>query len=141
MELRDRREGPPLTELVKDLRDESLMLVRQELTLARKELMEKATELSNTGISLGAGGAILYAGALFMLLGAARALDLGLVAMGAPAGWAMVLSPLLVGGLAALIGYGMVKRAKQDLSVVKLVPERTIRTLKEDKEWAARRVR
>lgn len=141
MELRDRREAPPFTELVKELRDESLMLVRQELTLARKEMMEKVSEISQSGISIGTGGAILFAGSLFLLASASAALYLGLLALGATAGWALVLSPLIVGGVAAGSGYGLLKAGKEKLKVIHLVPERTIRTLKEDKEWAARRVR
>jgi hypothetical protein len=79
-----------------------------------------------------AGGLIIYAG--FLALLAAAILGLAHVL----AAW---LSALIVGVVALLVGAGVVFKGRRDLELRNLVPDRTLRTLREDAEWAREQMR
>jgi Putative Actinobacterial Holin-X, holin superfamily III len=123
-ELRDR----PVGELLKQLANETTMLVRQELDLAKAEMREKAGK-AGPGVGMwGAAGvtALLAAGALTACL--ILALD------GAMPNW---LAALIVGLLYAAIAGVLYLRGKQRVEEAgKPVPEKTIETVKEDVQWA-----
>ncbi len=123
----DRREDRSLGELFAELTKETTSLVRQEVALAKTEMSQKATEAGKDIGFLGAGGALAYAGLLAIIAGIILALG-ELIPL-----W---VSALLVGLLVAAIGYFLVRRGLNALKQVKPVPEQTIQTLKEDKEWA-----
>lgn len=128
------RDDRSLGQILKDLREETTQLLRQEVDLAKTEMSEK---ISRTGSNLGSvatGGAVLFAGALVLL----AALTLGLIALFSQfmdRDVAMWLAPLLVGGILAGVGYGMVKKALQALKQEGIAPQRTTQSLKENKEW------
>lgn len=128
------RDDRSLGQILKDLREETTQLLRQEVDLAKTEISEK---ISRTGSNLGSvatGGAVLFAGALVLL----AALTLGLIALFSQfmdRDVAMWLAPLLVGGILAGVGYGMVKKALQALKQEGIAPQRTTQSLKENKEW------
>lgn len=128
------RDDRSLGQILRDLREETTQLLRQEVDLAKTEMSEK---ISRTGSNLGSvatGGAVLFAGALVLL----AALTLGLIALFSQfmdRDVAMWLAPLLVGGILAGVGYGMVKKALQALKQEGIAPQRTTQSLKENKEW------
>ena len=126
-ELHDR----PIGELLKQLANETTMLVRQELDLAKAEMREKAGKAGPGFGMWGAAGltALLALGSLtaFLIL----ALD------GVMPNW---LAALIVGvvyaaiaGILALQGRNKVKEA------VPPVPEQTVESVKEDVQWARTR--
>jgi hypothetical protein len=122
-------------ELLKDLRDESTMLIRQEVALAKTEMSEKAAKYGRNAGYLGAGGALAHAGLVVLLLGLAALLYAGLVELGLShmtSGW---LAPLIVGAVVALIGYGLVQKAITAFKHETPVPEKTINSLKENQQW------
>ncbi len=123
----DRRDDRSLGELFAELTRETTTLVRQEVQLAKTEMSQKATEAGKDIGFLGAGGALAYAGLLAIIAGVILALGEFIPL------WA---SALLVGLVVAVIGYFLVRRGLNALKQVKPVPEQTIQTLKEDKEWA-----
>ncbi len=123
----DRREDRSLGELFAELTKETTTLVRQEVQLAKTEMSQKATEAGKDIGFLGAGGALAYAGLLAVIAGIILALGEFIPL------WA---SALLVGLVVAAIGYFLVRKGLNALKQVKPVPEQTIQTLKEDKEWA-----
>jgi hypothetical protein len=130
-EARDRS----ITSLLKELRDETTTLFRQEIALAKTEMSEKASKAGKQAASIGAGAAVLMAGALVLLLGVAALLYWALVAMGVShyvSGW---LAPVIVGGVTALIGYGMVQKGVSTLKHMSVVPEKTVDSIKKDKQW------
>lgn len=128
------RDDRSLGQILRDLREETTQLLRQEVDLAKTEMSEK---ISRTGSNLGSvatGGAVLFAGALVLV----AALTLGLIALFSQfmdRDVAMWLAPLLVGGILAGVGYGMVKKALQALKQEGITPQRTTQSLKENKEW------
>ena len=128
------RDDRSLGQILRDLRDETSQLLRQEVDLAKTEMSEKMSRLGTNLGSVATGGAVLFAGSLVLL----AALTLGLIALFSQfmdRDVAMWLAPLLVGGVLAFIGYGMVKKALQALKQEGIAPQRTTQSLKENKEW------
>ena len=128
------RDERSLGELFADLSRETSTLVRQEVELAKTELSQKATQVGKDIASIAMGAAVAYAGFLALIFAAIVLLDeVDLL----PA-W---LAALLVGLLVAGAGYFLIQRGLDDLKRTSLTPERTIETLKEDKEWVKDQVK
>jgi TRAP-type C4-dicarboxylate transport system permease small subunit len=130
-----------IADLLRELRDESVMLFRQEVALAKTEVTHKASRTGRNAAYLAAGGLVAFLGAFFILFGVTALIYMGLVAAGLEhihAGW---LSPLIVGIVVALVGYSLVQKAISTLKHESLVPERTVQSLQEDKQWMQAKVR
>jgi hypothetical protein len=125
-------EVPPATdrsmgELLRSIGNDTATLVRKEVELARQEILEAVTS------RLMAAGAVAAAGVMglfilaFLGLAAAAALD------GVVRPWA---SRLIVAGgflvIAAVAGAFALRKSKHP----PMKPEETVRTVKEDVEWA-----
>jgi TRAP-type C4-dicarboxylate transport system permease small subunit len=104
-------------------------LIRQEVQLARREVTDKATDIGKNMGMLAAGGAVAYGGYLFLL----GALVYGLISLFALPVW---LSFLIVGVLAAVVGFILIQRGIDALKRTQLTPQQTVETLKEDVAWA-----
>ncbi|HEV7298658.1 MAG TPA: phage holin family protein [Tepidisphaeraceae bacterium] len=121
--------------LLKELRDESATLMRQEIALAKTEMSEKASRAGKNTASIAVGGAIAYAGAMVLLYGVAIALYFGLVALDLNHFLAGIIAFLVVGGVTAFIGYMLMQKGINALKNESVVPEKTVESLKEDKQW------
>ena len=128
--------GSSIASLLRDLRDETTTLLRQEVALAKTELSEKASHVASNAIQIAIGGFVAYAGAIVLLFGLADLLATILTSVGLEAGTAIWLSRALVGVIVALIGWFMLVKAKKALSTESLVPEKTLESLKDNKQWA-----
>ncbi|HEX6542748.1 MAG TPA: phage holin family protein [Ktedonobacterales bacterium] len=129
MEARERPQELSLGELFSRLTQDTSRLIRQEVRLATQEMTDKATSIGKNMGMLAAGGAVVYAGFLFLL----GALTYGLSsAFGLPI-W---LSFLIVGALAAIVGYFLVQRGINALKHTQFTPQQTVDTIKEDVAWA-----
>jgi hypothetical protein len=120
--------------LLRDLAEGGASLVRNEVRLARAEFSEVIS-------SVGKGTSAVAAGAVLALLGA-LALLTGLVLLAGDQ-WlrdqywlAALIVTLIAGGVAAWFA----KRGLELLSPKQLVPDQTVATLKEDKEWLKRQL-
>lgn len=127
-------------DLIRDLRDESLTLLRQEVALAKTEMSEKAAKLIRNLIYLAVGGLIAYAGLIFLILAVTFGAQVGLVKLGLSLDVATWLAPLLVGIIVGIVGYTLVQKAVSTLSNESIVPEKTTESLKEDKQWIEKKV-
>lgn len=135
----DRTDSRSITDLIKDLRDESSALIRQEIALAKTEMSEKAAKFGRNAGYMGAGGILAHAGALILLLGISALLYWGLVEMGLShmvAGW---LAPVIVGLVCLAIGYAMAQKAISTFKHESLMPEKTVDSLKENQQWLSRK--
>lgn len=117
----------PVGGLLSDLARQASLLLRQEVALAKAELLGKVGQLG-TGVGLAvAGGLMAFAGFLYLLaaamFGLGKILDMWLAAL------IVGVAVVVVGGILALIG-------RSRLRAEALVPHRTIRSLKDDAEWA-----
>lgn len=116
----------PIGEILQDAVNDLSAITRSEINLAKTELKSEAAELLRVA-PLFAVGALLGLFALGYLLTAAL---LALVIVIPP--WA---ASLVIFVLAALIGAAAVGTARSRLRAMKLKPERTVRTMKENAEW------
>ena len=113
-------------ELLKQLGTDIGTLVRQELALARKE-MKEALETLRTATVLVAAGAVLSLLALGTLIAAA------VLALGANVGYGT--AALIVGLVLTAIAAGAVIWGVRRLRSVPVMPEKTLESLEETKEW------
>ena len=125
-----------IADLVKELRDEALHLLRQEVNLAKTELSEKASFFGTQAGKIAAGGAVLGVGALMLLT--ALACFIGWI-FAAAWEWhttsALAAGYLIVGSVIAIIGYAMYASASSKMKREPVTPERTLQSLKDDKQW------
>ncbi|HEX5159764.1 MAG TPA: phage holin family protein [Ktedonobacterales bacterium] len=129
MEARQRPQEASLGDLFTRLTQDMSRLIRQEVQLARREVTDKATDIGKNIGMLAAGGAVAYGGYLFLL----GALVYGLISLFALPVW---LSFLIVGVLAAVVGFILIQRGIDALKRTQLTPQQTVDTLKEDVAWA-----
>jgi hypothetical protein len=132
-ESQHRQEARSLGELFGDLSREISTLVRDEVTLAKTEMTQKAVKVGKSMGMLAVGGVLAYAGLLALLAAAI----LGLTALGMAA-W---VAALVVGAVVVAIGGGLVMLGLNAIRKADLTPQETIRTLKEDEEWAKSTIR
>lgn len=114
-----------LAEIFTDLLGQLTTLVRKESQLARVEMSENVTRLT-VGLAMVVGAAILLIPALVILLqaGVSALVTNGIIAEP----WA----PLIVGGLAFLIGSLLALIGVARLKAENLVPTRTIHQIQSD---------
>jgi hypothetical protein len=128
-DLRDR----PVSELIKQLAQETQTLVRQEMDLAKAEMREKG---KRAGLGVG-----LMGGATVVALGAFGALTAFLIALLAEAMDVWV-AALIVGLVYAAIAAVLALQGKEKVTeATPPVPEQTVQTVKEDVQWAKNQVR
>lgn len=130
---------PNLVTLLKQLRDDTTTLVREEVALAKTEMSEKASKFSRNAAFLAAGAMIGYTALLLILLALGFLLAEFFVSQGMRDGTATFLGLLIVGVIVGAISGALISKGIKTLKGEKLAPERTIETLREDKEWAQRR--
>jgi MFS family permease len=135
MKLEQRDGSRSIGDLLRELVEGGVTLMRDEVALAKLEVGGRAK-------LIGAGTAYVAAGAVIGALGA-LSLVIGLVLLAgdqwlaADRYWLAALIGLVVtGGAAALL----VKRGMALVSPRRLTPEATVATLKEDKEWLKHRL-
>ena len=126
-------EDRPIGDLVRQLSDQTTMLVRQEIELAKAEMTAKGKQV---GMGAGAfGGAGLFG--LYAVGAITACLILALST--AVAGW---LAALIVGVVyAAIAGVLALIGKKKTQAGAPPVPERAISSTKEDVEWAKTRAK
>lgn len=111
--------------LVRELLNETTALVRAELALARTELKENLDTTKKSAISIGAGAGVLVAGLLALVACAILVLDLFMPA------W---VAALIVGAATSIVGFVMIQGGKKKIANQSVRPERTIRSLNDDKQ-------
>ena len=126
-------------DLLSELSNETTTLVRQEIALAKREIEEAKNEIkeearvaAKQAAFIAAGGAVAYSGLIVLLVGLGwllgQILDEELIWLGL----------LVVGALEAAVGFALAKKGMNRLQALQppdTTPDRTIKTLKEDKEW------
>ncbi len=114
-------------ELFSELTENFSVLVRDEMELAKVELRAEVAKAGKGGALLGAGAIAALIAVVLLSFAAAW----GLAAL-LPAGVAF----LLVGLVWAIAAGVLAVRGRKKLQEVHPVPEQTVETLQEDKQWA-----
>ncbi|WNM62602.1 phage holin family protein [Candidatus Nitrospira neomarina] len=120
------QEERPLSDLFRDLMNETKILIQQEIQLLKLEMSQKATQAGKDVGFIAVGGALAYAGLLVLLAAATLALALVIP------GWA---SALIIGLVVVGIGYGLIQKGISDLKNINPAPQKTIDSIKETKQW------
>lgn len=114
-----------IPDLVRSLATDLSSLLGKEIALAKAEARESASEVKTSIAAFATGGVIAMAGLVVLLMSAVYGLnnfmDLWFAA-------------LIVGVAALLIGYMMVRSAKGHISGDSVVPDRTVESVKKDKQ-------
>jgi uncharacterized membrane protein YqjE len=119
-------------EIFEDIASNLTQIVQAEFRLAKSELKEGAEKVAGPGAALGAGVVLALYGLGFLLLAAVYALSLLI------AGW---LAALIVGGVLAVTAGILIGAGTTKLKRVNLTPDKTIRTLEEDVQWAKQQIK
>jgi hypothetical protein len=133
-------EEEPVADLIKDLRDETVVMIRQQIELAKTETSEKVSKMANNSVSLAIGGLVLYAGFLFVLAGLTFLGYIGLIAAGVSPVISLWLMPLITGAIACVVGGLMVSKSLKTFKNTSVVPEKMVNSLKEDRQWIKRKL-
>ncbi|MCL4267869.1 MAG: phage holin family protein [Anaerolineae bacterium] len=120
-----------LGDLFGDLSQKAGLLAQQEIQLAKVELRQKAVAASGEIVVIIAGGFLANAA----LLALVTAVILGLSQF--MAAW---LAALVVGVVVGIVGALLVWKGVTALKAMNPMPEQTMITLKEDKEWLTRQM-
>ena len=121
--------------LLRELAEGGTMLLRHEARLARLEVGEAAIALGKGTAFVALGGVLALLGGLCLLAGII--LLVGDQWLPRDLYWlAALIVVVLTGGIAAWL----VKRGTSALSAKALMPDETVATLKEDKEWLKRQL-
>jgi hypothetical protein len=118
--------------LIKQLRDDTTTLVKEEVALAKTELSEAAGRLSLHALVIAA-GALVAQVALILLLAAMAVLVAGMLrSMGWSTDMATFLGLLAVALLSGIVGSVLVLGGLKAFKAESLMPRKTIQSLKED---------
>lgn len=115
-----------LPQLFSDATRESSDLVRKEIELAKLEISENIAALKSGAVKMALAVPLLFGGFLILLVGAVFALD---TVLHRP--W---LSALIVGTAVALVGLAALLLGRSDIGKEEIVPQRSMASLREDKE-------
>jgi len=111
---------------------DGMELIRQEARLARQETIEKLTPAArSTGMVVG-GGLLATLGSTYLLQAVVRLLETFMPR------W---LASLVSGAGMTAGGLALMQRGGRELQEMSLVPEKTIKSLREDKTWIIRQIK
>jgi len=122
--------------LLRDLRDETTTLLRQEVALAKTEMKENVSRATSHAVHIAIGGFVAYAGVIVLLIGIGHLLGALLIRAGLDEQVAQWLAPAIVGLVVAIIGYMMLSKAKNAMASEGIAPRQTIDSIRENKQWA-----
>ncbi len=119
--------GVGVGEILRGVTSDLGKLVNQEVELAKLEVRQEAKKAGKIAGAFGGAGVAGYFAALF----------LSLTVMFALAAWfdSLTWAALAVGVVYAIVAAVLVARARAQAKSLNPVPEQTVQTLKEDKEW------
>jgi fucose 4-O-acetylase-like acetyltransferase len=129
-----------IVDLFKQLRDDTVTLVREEIVLAKTEATEKIGKFGRNIGFLAAGALTAFTALNFILLATAFLIRGQLVSRDVNEGTATFLGVLIVGVVVGIIAAILIGKAIATLKSSSLTPNKTIRTLKEDKAWVQQKV-
>jgi hypothetical protein len=127
--------------LLRELRDETTTLLRQEVSLAKTELNENFSHLIHHSLQIAIGAFVAYAGLIVLLIGLGHLIGAILVRAGVDPGLATWIAPAGVGLVVAIIGWAMLARAKHAIAHEDIAPRQTLESLRDSKQWAQNKLR
>lgn len=127
-------DGRSIGSLVKELGSDSTRVLREEIALAKAEMREKVEVYRSSSARMAVGGALLMAASLVVLAAMNRGLT-ALLAQWMDVEIAVWLAPLILAVVFGLIGWSLIRRAKEEMAAEGLAPKATLETIREEKRW------
>lgn len=125
-----------IADLLRQLRDDTTALVREEVLLAKTEMSEKVSKAGKNVTYLAVGGLVgLSALILFLSALAYLVTDLFL-RQGVTPGMSAFLGFLVVAIIIGVVAAVVISKALKTLGSESVKPNRTVQSLREDKHWA-----
>ena len=124
--------GRTMTEVLQDIVANIQEIVRSEFRLAKVEVQEEASKAAHSSIPLLVGVLLSLYALGFILLAVVHGLSLVLDA------W---LAALIVGFGVLILSMILVSVGRKRFKQVKVVPEKTVDTVKENMQWAKHQIR
>ena len=124
--------GRSMAEVLQDIVANIQEIFRSEFKLAKAEIHEETTKIARASVPLGIGILLALYAVGFVLLAAVHGLATMVDA------W---LAALIVGVAVGVISMVLVSIGRKRLKQVKVVPEKTIGTMKENVQWAKHQIR
>jgi uncharacterized membrane protein YqjE len=124
--------GRSMAELLQVIIADIQEIVRSEFRLAKAEVQEETSKVARSGVPLVIGLLLGLYALGFLLLAAVHALSIVMDA------W---LAALIVSFVVAVISAILISVGRNRLKGVKVVPEKTTRTMKENVQWAKHQIR
>lgn len=141
MPIIDTHPDTSLIEIIKDLRDDTLTLFRQEVALVKREMAAKAVSYGKNAAFIAVGAVVAVYAVFFLFLFLNNLLRTGLTATGLSDPVSSWIAPLMMG---MLLGIGALLLALKAIRAMKKetpLPEKTLESLREDKDWIQAKVR
>jgi hypothetical protein len=121
-----------LSEVLQDVVGNIQELIRSEFQLAKAEIKDRVAKMRGPAAWMGAGSVIFLYGLGFIML--AIVYKLGTIMEP----W---LAALIVGGVLALFAAVILISATSRLKRIDAVPQRTVKTMKENMTWAKKQIK
>lgn len=128
--------SPSIPTLLRELRDDTSTLLRQEITLVRSELKENVSRAGHHATQIAVGGFVSLAGLIVLLIGIGHLFGAVLTRAGVDPQLAQWVAPSVVGLVVAIIGWTMLAKAKKAFAHDDLAPRQTIDSLRDHQQWA-----
>jgi hypothetical protein len=125
-----------IADLLRQLRDDTATLVREEVELAKTEIREKVAETAKSTGFLVAGGLVASSALLVLLMSLGYLLSEIFMRQGMNAGMAAFLGFLIVAVISGVAGWMLISHALKQFGRKSITPDRTVQSLREDKQWA-----
>ena len=122
-----------MTEIVQDIIFDVQELIRSEFRLAKAEIREELSKVAKSSVLLVVGGLLAVYGVGFLLLTIVYALETAALAP-----W---LAALIVTVGVTVIAMLLVAAGRRRMKQVHIVPDKTVRTVKENVQWAKQQAR
>ena len=127
---------PNIGDLIRKLRDDTLSLVSEEVALAKTEISEKLSRTSRNLGYLAVGALIASSALLLVFMSFGFLLGELFVRRNYDPGMAAFLGFIIIGLLVGAVSAALIAKALNSLGTDSIKPEKTVRSLQEDKQWA-----
>ena len=114
-------------EVLQDIVGNLQEIIRSEFRLAKTEVKEEASRAAKPVAAFGAGLVLGFYGIGFLLLASVYGLSMVM------AGW---LAALIVGAILAVVAMGLIGSSAKKLKSVNPTPNKTMRSIEENVQWA-----
>lgn len=130
-----------LLSIVKDLRDDTATLFRQEVALAKREVAVKFASFGRNSVLLGAGIFIGLYAVFFFFFSMNNLLEMGIRAAGFSPGNAAWFAPLLLFMILGICALIPVRKGIKAMGREGAAPRKTMDSIREDKDWIKSKVK